>query len=93
MTGFGSPSTTKLEWQDGYSQGVLNYWSASGSGVITGTYTNGQSRPIAQVALAMFMNPQGLVKVGKTCFEESSNSGQVKITAPGENGAGTIKGA
>ncbi|MDR1651160.1 MAG: flagellar hook protein FlgE [Synergistaceae bacterium] len=93
VTGFGSPSTTKLKWQDGYSQGVLNYWSISDSGVVTGAYTNGQSRSIAQVALAMFMNPQGLVKVGKTCFEESSNSGPVKIMAPGENGAGTIKGA
>jgi flagellar hook protein FlgE len=93
VTGFGSPSTTKLKWQDGYPQGVLNYWSASDLGVITGSYTNGQSRPIAQVALAMFMNPQGLVKVGKTCFEESANSGSVKITAPGENGAGSIKGA
>jgi flagellar hook protein FlgE len=93
VTGFGSPSTTKMKWQDGYTQGVLNYWSVSDMGVITGTYTNGQSRPIAQVALAMFMNPQGLVKAGRTCFEESSNSGPVKITAPGEKGAGSIKGA
>jgi flagellar hook protein FlgE len=93
VTGFGSPSTTKVKWQDGYSQGVMNYWSVSDRGVITGTYTNGQSSQIAQTALAMFMNPQGLVKVGKTCFEESANSGSAKITAPGENGAGTIKGA
>jgi flagellar hook protein FlgE len=93
VTGFASPSTTKVKWQDGYTQGVMNSWSVSDRGVITGSYTNGQSRPIAQVALAMFINPQGLVKTGKTCFEESVNSGPVKITSPGEDGAGSVRGA
>ncbi|MDR1579680.1 MAG: flagellar hook protein FlgE [Synergistaceae bacterium] len=92
VTSYGSPSTTKMRGQDGYPQGVLNNWSVSDRGIITGSYTNGQTRPISQVALARFINPQGLEEVGMTCFEETVDSGSVRIVKPGENGAGTIKG-
>jgi flagellar hook-basal body protein len=92
VTSFGSDYTTKLKAQDGYPSGVLNSWSVDSRGVITGAYSNGQSRPIAQLALAMFMNPQGLDKVGQTCFDVSANSGEPRIVAPMEAGAGKIEG-
>jgi flagellar hook protein FlgE len=92
VTGFGYSSTTKMKRQDGYPSGVLDSWSASDRGVITGSYTNGRTRPISQVALARFINPQGLEEVGRTCFEETVNSGPVRIMKPGEGGAGTRKG-
>jgi flagellar hook protein FlgE len=72
--------------------GVLNDWSVGGTGVIMGVYSNGRSLPIAQVALAMFANPQGLNKVGETCFAESANSGLAQIGSPQTNGAGSIQG-
>jgi flagellar hook protein FlgE len=92
VTSFGSDSTTKMKGQDGYPQGVLNDWSINDYGVITGIYANGQTRPIAQVALARFINPQGLEQVGDTCFAASPNSGPARVMAPGEGGAGFIKG-
>jgi flagellar hook protein FlgE len=92
VTNFGSYTTTKMKGQDGYPQGVLNNWSVDNYGVITGVYTNQQARPIAQVALARFMNPQGLEQVGGTCFAATSNSGDARVTTPGENGAGSIIG-
>jgi flagellar hook protein FlgE len=92
VTSYGSSSTTKMKGQDGYTSGVLNSWSVSDRGVITGSYTNGRTRPISQVALARFINPQGLEEVGATCFEETANSGSPRILKPGEDGAGTIKG-
>jgi flagellar hook protein FlgE len=91
VTNFGSSSTTKMKAQDGYTSGVMNNWSESSTGVITGSYTNGKTRPIAQVALAMFVNPEGLVKVGTTCFAESVGSGLAQITTPMQQGAGVIK--
>jgi flagellar hook protein FlgE len=91
VTSFGSGYTTKMRVQDGYPSGALTNWSVSGNGIITGTYANGQTRPIAQVALAMFSNPQGLEKVGGTCFAETVNSGAARVVAPGEDGAGSIE--
>jgi flagellar hook-basal body protein len=92
VTNFGSESTTKLSDQDGYAMGVLNDWSVSGTGVITGSYSNGRNLPIAQVAVAMFANEQGLSKVGETCFAETVNSGLAQVGAPQTNGAGSIEG-
>jgi len=92
VTNFGSFSTTRMKGQDGYASGTLQNWSVNDYGVITGEYSNGKTRPIAQIALARFINPQGLTQVGKTCFAESENSGRVRMMAPGQGGAGYVKG-
>jgi flagellar hook-basal body protein len=92
VTSYGSASTTKLKAQDGYEMGVLNDWTVGADGVIQGSYSNGKILPIAQVALAMFANPQGLSQVGETCFAETINSGIAQIGAPQTNGAGSIQG-
>ncbi|MDR1580925.1 MAG: flagellar hook-basal body complex protein, partial [Synergistaceae bacterium] len=92
VTNYGSASTTKLKAQDGYEMGVLNDWTIGGDGVITGVYSNGRNLAIAQVALAMFANPQGLSQVGETCFAETINSGIAQIGAPQTNGTGSIQG-
>jgi flagellar hook-basal body protein len=92
VTSYASSSTTKMKGQDGYQRGVLNSWSVNSQGVITGNYSNGQTRLISQVALARFINPQGLDEVGTTCFEETIDSGKPRIMKPGEGNAGTIRG-
>jgi flagellar hook-basal body protein len=92
VTNFGSTSTTKVYAQDGYAMGVLDNWTIGGDGVIVGSYSNGRTLPIAQVALAMFANPQGLSQVGETCFSETINSGSAQIGEPQSNGAGGIVG-
>jgi flagellar hook protein FlgE len=92
VTNFGSKSTTIMYGQDGYAMGTLNNWTIGGDGVVVGAYTNGRTLPIAQVALAMFANEQGLSQVGETCFEETINSGVAQIGEPQNNGAGGIVG-
>jgi flagellar hook protein FlgE len=92
VTSYGSSSTTKLRAQDGYAMGVLNDWTIGADGVIQGSYSNGKILAIAQVALAMFANPQGLSQVGETCFAETINSGIAQVGAPQTNGAGSIQG-
>ena len=93
VTQYGSPTTTKGYYQDGYTMGELNDFTVGSDGVITGVYSNGQLLPISQLALAMFANPQGLTKVGDTCFMASSNSGIAQVGPPGTGGAGTIEGS
>ncbi|MEA3284710.1 MAG: flagellar hook-basal body complex protein [Synergistota bacterium] len=92
VTQYGSDFTTKPYYQDGYGMGVLNDFSVGKDGTITGVYDNGQSKALYRLALAMFSNPQGLVKVGDTCFDKSVNSGAARITTALNDGAGSIAG-
>ncbi|HWP98589.1 MAG TPA: flagellar hook protein FlgE [Syntrophomonadaceae bacterium] len=90
LTQYDSESTADVETQDGYSSGTLSSKSVGTDGIITGIYDNGQKMSLARVALANFRNPSGLEQVGSNLFRVSTNSGDAKISAPGNSGAGTI---
>ena len=49
---------------DGYTVGDLKQTMFNPAGELVGTYSNGQTRVLAQVALATFVNERGLEKVG-----------------------------
>lgn len=83
-------STVELAERDGCPPGSLETITIDRSGVISGVYSNGISRPIAQIALAMFPNPAGLSKSGAGVYEESNNSGPRQIDQPGVGGRGRI---
>jgi flagellar hook protein FlgE len=59
-------------------------------GYITGIFTNGQTRAVGQVALAKFLAPTEVKKMGKNLFSESSESGQPIISIPGTSGTGVV---
>ncbi len=48
-------------------------------------------REIAQIALASFPNPMGLVKMGSNLYDISSNSGDAHIGLPGAEERGMIQ--
>ncbi len=83
-------STAEVISTDGYPAGQLTGFSIDPSGIITGSYSNGISQPLAQVALAYFANPGGLVKSGEGVYRDSPNSGVVQIGEPGTAGRGLI---
>jgi len=93
VTQYGSASTTKGYYQDGYAMGVLKDFAVGADGIVTGVYSNGKNQPIARIALALFANPQGLLKMGETVFMESPNSGVAQIVNPQDGGAGKIAGS
>ena len=72
-------NTTVYGITDGNAYGVLQKVQIDGSGVITGTYSNGVNRTEAQIAVAQFVNNAGLVKAGTSLYQESNNSGQANI--------------
>lgn len=80
-----------LRDQDGFSMGTLSDFTVSGTGVITGTYTNGMVSPIGQIALGRFENPGGLMSVGSNMFRTTANSGDVYIGTPNSQGRGRIQ--
>lgn len=77
--------------QDGYTTGRLSSIDIDGSGVIFARFTNGQTRTLAQIALANFANPQGLSQLGDTTWGESFASGAALVAAPGSSGLGMIE--
>jgi flagellar hook protein FlgE len=75
MTQFASATTTIVQNQDGYGMGDLINVSIDENGTILGSFTNDQILTLAQIVLADFHNPQGLLKGGDNFYRISGNSG------------------
>ncbi|NPV25928.1 MAG: flagellar hook protein FlgE [Firmicutes bacterium] len=90
LTQYRAESTAWAEYQNGYPQGDLRSISIDITGTILGTYSNGQTQSIAQVALATFQNPSGLFALGDSMFQDSPNSGDADIGTPGSKSRGSI---
>ena len=86
----GLGSTMVVQNHDGNTMGSLQSFTVDQTGVISGVYSNGLRRPVAQVAIGDFLNPDGLMKVGHNEFQASNNSGLAVIGTPGTGGRGSI---
>jgi flagellar hook protein FlgE len=84
VTQFASPFSTTVRAQDGYEMGNLIDVAIDGTGIISGVFSNGLTRALAQIALAKFNNPGGLERAGNALFVESSNSGLAIKGDPGD---------
>ncbi len=91
VTEYAGESTFVLFNQDGYTAGDLNGLSVDTTGTITGSFSNGQNRKLAQLAIATFANPAGLQKSGANLFQVTNNSGEPDQGVPGVSGRGSIK--
>ena len=89
-TQYGSGTAVSRHTQDGSSAATLTSMSFNDKGVLRAVYNNGESREIAQIALAKFENNEGLFKVGKNLMKESAKSGQAALGKPSESGRGEI---
>jgi flagellar hook protein FlgE len=76
--------------QDGYSAGNLKNVVISEDAIITGIFTNGQTRPLGQIALARFVAPDGLAKLGRNLYGESFDSGQPVVGMAASSGLGRV---
>lgn len=77
--------------QDGYSSGQLTQFSAGANGVITGTYSNGQTQTLGQIVLNNFVNPGGLQSAGNNQWYATVNSGVPVIGTPGSGSLGNLQ--
>ncbi len=89
-TQFGSTSALVQQTQDGFAAGSLQAFSVDSNGVISGRFSNGQLRALAQVVLARFPDPIGLTRTGKNTFAQSGNSGQPVTGTPDSAGLGRV---
>lgn len=75
LSQFAGTNTAVLRDQDGYTAGTLQNFSIDRTGLITGAFTNGVNVSLAQIVLADFNNPGGLLRVGDNMYATSGNSG------------------
>lgn len=79
-------------FQDGSPIGTLSNFSIGEDGRISGSFTNGLTRTIGQIALAKFSNPEGLVDAGDNLFRTGPNSGTPLVSKPRDFGTGRLVG-
>lgn len=91
ITQMSSASTTVAIDQDGYTLGVLNNINIDDQGIITGIYSNGVSKNLAQMALASFTNEGGLQKEGNSLYSANNSSGNPIVGWAGQNTKTVIK--
>jgi len=77
-------------YQNGYAAGTLSNITVGQSGAITGSYTNGQNKTIAQLALATFQNEQGLSRAGGNQFTATAASGLAQVGTADSGSLGQI---
>lgn len=75
ITNYAASNTVTFTEQDGYKEGDLIDLSIDNKGQIWGSFTNGKSERLGQVALAKFSNNEGLIRTGGNFYRESPNSG------------------
>ncbi len=90
LSQFASPSNAVASSQDGYTMGNLQDISVDSRGVITGYFTNGINQTLAQISMASFNNPSGLIRAGNNMYAESANSGGAIIGFSGTSNQSTI---
>ena len=74
--------------QNGYASGILSSYNIDENGVIYGIYDNGVSLPLYQITMYDFHNYQGLRREGGNLYSATSDSGEPRIGAAGDNGFG-----
>ncbi len=92
LTQVAGSSATSTTQQDGFSSGSLVNYLIGADGTIQGTFSNGQTSALGQIALASFTNQQGLSRNGSNEFLASLSSGQANVGVPGTGGRGTLSG-
>ncbi len=91
ITQFRAPSTTAARSQDGYTMGKLQQISIDEFGEISGVFTNGVTKSLAQIYVADFNNPGGLMKMGDSMFRPSMNTGEAILGIPKISSPSSIK--
>jgi len=90
-TQYGADTSEKKTTQDGYTAGHLQRFSAGQDGTILGQYSNGQTKPLGQIVLANFTNPNGLEPLGANAWAETSASGTPIVGTPDTGSLGVLQ--
>jgi flagellar hook protein FlgE len=77
--------------QDGFAAGKLDDVSISEEGLVTATFSNGETQALGKIVLATFSNPTGLKQRGDARWSVTGDSGDAIVGAAGEDGFGRVQ--
>jgi len=77
--------------QNGFTTGRLNNIQIDETGTVSARYTNGQFLILGRVAMANFINPQGLQPLGDNAWAETFASGSLQLGEPGAGSLGFLQ--
>jgi len=92
ITQYGQPSSLASSKQDGTQAAQLTSVSIENGGKIVATFSNGQKRVQAQLALASIQNPTSLQNAGNNNFATTSETANPAIGIPQTADRGQILG-
>lgn len=75
---------------DGFAAGTYTGTSVDAKGNVNVAYSNGQTKSVASLALASFVNDQGLIPTSGNLFQASTKSGDAVINQPGDGVNGRL---
>lgn len=76
---------------DGYAYGKYNDVSIDSDGVINVLYTNGITKTLTTLQIALFNNNNGLTKAGDNLYEQSTASGEAIYANANSGQAGKVR--
>lgn len=90
-TQYGGAFSVNALSQNGYATGQLTSTTTGTNGLITGTYSNGQTRSLGQMVLANFTGVQGLQDVGNNAWVPTAASGPPLVGTPQTGSLGQLQ--
>ncbi|HEY3783291.1 MAG TPA: flagellar hook protein FlgE [Fimbriimonadaceae bacterium] len=91
LTQNASSSLVQATSVNGAAPGSLQSFTIGSDGTITGVFSNGMTKTLAQVAMASFTNDQGLANLGDNLVSQTLGSGPPTIGVAGTGARGGIQ--
>lgn len=93
LSQFDSAYNVNFANQNGAPVGQLISVAIDKDGILTASYSNGQTQKLFKLPLADFPNPDGLNPVSGNVYTQTQDSGEVNLREAGSNGTGTVVAA
>jgi flagellar hook protein FlgE len=91
LTQLATDNDVSIGSQDGLAAGSFTgFFVTPETGQIYGLYSNGMQQMIGQLALANFVNPSGLTRLGQNLYQVGTNSGEPSIGTTNTGGRGSV---
>ena len=91
MTQSDAASTLYSATPNGALFGALTGVRVDGDGKVIAKFDNGVKKPIYQLPIATFLNPDGLAPLNGNAYNASVESGDVSLKVANQGGAGAVQ--
>ena len=91
ITQVSSASAVSATTQDGYASGEYSGFTIDSDGLVSAKFSNGQTAPVGQLALASITNQQGLIITAGNNYQTTLASGAASVGVAGAAGLGTMQ--